>query len=199
MSTYAKADKDVHEQVVEVMRLYHDELTKQKVRVGVVMAYGPVDKDGGKTGPAIKDRGWPCLARIKINSLADRVEGKPDATLTLDDDGDRWGSMSAAEQNALIDHELEHLVLVEDKEMPGHWKRDDLGRPKLKIRPHDWEFNGFASVARRHEEASQEVIQAAVLRDMFGQLLWDFAGAEKPRKGNGKVRGKDLPGLRDTP
>lgn len=90
-------------------------------------------------------------------------------------DGYEWNKASDRQRLALIDHELEHLALIENKPTKKEpnltgFKRDDLGRPKLKTRPHDWELAGFQTIALRHGENSHEARQFAAFRDEFGQL-----------------------------
>ena len=90
------------------------------------------------------------------------------------------------------DHELMHLdpvvegtttETVPSEEDPNlfrkvertFFKTDDAGRPRLKIRLHDWQLGGFAAVAERHGEHAPEVVEARKLAERFGQLLFDFA------------------------
>jgi hypothetical protein len=66
---------------------------------------------------------------------------------------------SSKRLQAVIDHELRHLMLAKNKRT-GEIQRDDEGRPKLRIRPHDFEFGWFARTAELYGEESYEVSQA---------------------------------------
>ena len=56
-------------------------------------------------------------------------------------------------------------------------KRDDLGRPILQLRMHDFEVGWFKEIAARHGEASQERQQAHAVMQDSGQYFWpDIAG-----------------------
>ncbi len=166
MTVYQKADQDLLQAVQETMEQYHGELADTGVTVKVLLAYGPTDKNGDLTGPALHSHGSPALAKIKITSLRDRAAGMADALMELD--GDQIEEWSYEQLIAIIDHELEHLQLVVDSE--NTVKRDDLDRPRLTIRRHDWQFCWFDVIARRHGENAPEVIQAKKLVEESGEL-----------------------------
>ena len=168
MATYQLANHEVSEKVQEVMELYHPELDDADVKVDVLLAYGPRNVNGDLTGPALRHNGCRCLAKTRILGLRDRVAGRGDAEILLDGDQiDEWGDR---ELEAIIDHELTHLELVVDGH--GAVRRDDIERPRLKMRRHDHEFGWFDCVARRYGEAAVEVQQARQLleRDELRQL-----------------------------
>jgi hypothetical protein len=174
--TYAKASSPVHALIESVIAEFHPELDRAKARIGAVMAHPSLDGDGEPTGPAVTLHGEPCLATIRINRQKDRVDGKPDATITID--AEAWKEMAdepggEARMRALIDHELYHLIVQVDEDS-GRAKTDDQGRPLFKMRKHDWTFAGFRVIAERHRSASQEVIQARQLHDSFGNILFGF-------------------------
>jgi hypothetical protein len=124
--------------------------------------------------PAVlKLHGVRCAATIRVNSYADRVQGKPDVTVTIARDS--WEAFSDEQKLALIDHELEHLLPdLDDEKNP---RSDDLGRPKFKMRPHDWDLSGFASVVRRHGRAAVEVKTTVnFITSADGQMLMEFGG-----------------------
>jgi hypothetical protein len=58
--------------------------------------------------------------------------------------------------------------------------RDDLKRPKLKLRKHDVEVGWFAIVAGRHGSASLEIEQAKAVMDSYGQLFWPCIDLPEP-------------------
>lgn len=153
MPTYQKASPEVVALCDDVMERTHERLTKLRVRIDVLMAYSTKDETTGEPkGPAIKHHGSAALGLIRITSLKDRVAGLADAILYLD--GDRWPELSDAQREALIDHELAHLLPKIDKD--SQFRTDDAGRPLLSIRPHDFELGGFWDVVERHREGACE-------------------------------------------
>jgi hypothetical protein len=74
-------------------------------------------------------------------------------------DGERMDAWTSKRLQAVIDHELRHLMLATNKRT-GEIQRDDEGRPKLRLRPHDFEFGWFARTAELYGEESYEVSQA---------------------------------------
>jgi len=161
MSTYTKAPKEVTDLVDQTMKQCHGPKHEAGVRVKVLMAHPNVDQNDEPTGPAILAGGYKALAKIKILSLPNRVAYGFDAEMQLD--SDHWDESSDEERVAVLDHELTHLELaVDDK---GGVKRDDAGRPKLRMRKHDYAFGWFSTVAHRHGESSLEVRQARALLD----------------------------------
>lgn len=185
MPTFAQAPENVLALIRQTLRAHHPHLARCEVDVHAVMAYANRDEAGVPTGPAVKaPGGYPAAAVIRIVPLKQRVPGLGDAEITIDGDG--WPDLSDAEQAALIDHELTHLEIQwdtapdESKGTRGTPKSDDHGRPKLKLRLHDWQLGGFADVVKRHGAVALEVQAARAVIDAHGQyLLWsedDVAG-----------------------
>lgn len=150
MSTPVRADSGTRDYVIEVMREYHPRLDEAGVTVEVRWQ---IAGDGEEH--AIKVKGYPALATIAITPLKYRCLNVADAQIDID--RAKWVDMDDDRRKALIDHELYHLELVEDEET-GEVKRDDADRPKLRIRPHDWEIGGFDAIAQRHQEHAAEVL-----------------------------------------
>lgn len=149
--TYEKAPAIVRRLIDSLLHQYHGELAEMKLKVDALLVKAPTDADGNPTGPALKaGSGYPAAASISIVKLKDRVMGRGDCEILID--GDRYPKWPETQVRAILDHELEHL------EFTGNV--DDIGRPKLKLRPHDIEFGWFDSVARRHGDTSVEVMQA---------------------------------------
>lgn len=164
-TTYEECGDDVTCVVNEMMEKYHGELLKVGVSIECLYAIGADGK------PAMKTRDGKILAQIKIANLERRTQGHADAQIKIDKTV--WEEMAPQQRKALIDHELEHLVLVTTPE--GTPKRDDLGRPKLKCKPHDWALTGFASVVARHKEAAcecEEMVKFITSED--GQMVMSF-------------------------
>lgn len=160
-TTYTLADDDVLTLVARVMRLHHPRLREAEVRVGVLMA-------ANSDGPAIKRNGYPVIATIKVVPLKDRVTKGYDAELLIDRHD--WDDFRDEQMLALADHELSHIDTIdlspsqlraarqEDAKAPT-WKLDDLGRPKLKTVPGDWDAgDGFSAVVARHGPHAVEYV-----------------------------------------
>lgn len=135
-----------------VMEEYYPDLIKNNVTVDVTMAYA-------KEGEPLKAGGYPALAYIKITSLKHRIKGLKDCEITID--GQIWETLTEAQQKAVVDHELHHVIVTTDKE--GNTKIDDAGRAKLRLRRHDYQLGWFREVANRHGENSTECYQAKIL------------------------------------
>lgn len=162
MKTYTTAGKELLARIGLILRRWHPKLADAGVTVSALLCAG-----------GLKHHGYPAHAVVKINSLKDRVEGKADCTITFDDDGyDDWPE---SQQAAVIDHELEHLELVTWVDGNGMTKpkRDDCGRPVLRMRPHDVEIGGFASIIDRHKEAAVEA-QAIAAAQKYVQGLFAY-------------------------
>lgn len=168
MPRFEKAPAEIG-QIVERMRdRYHPQLRDAGVTITYLMAFPLTDENGDSKGPALKHQGYPAQAVIKIIGLKERTDGRADAELVID--GDNWDVLTDAQRDALIDHELEHLELKYDKE--GCLVRDDLDRPKLTIRRHDWQFGWFDAVVRRHGKDSIEHRQLRDFQEVGYQQRW---------------------------
>jgi hypothetical protein len=154
--------------IARVINEHHGDLAKAGVTVHVLMATN--ENKAGEPIAALKQRGYPIAAQIQITSLADRNRGIADAKLTIDEFA--WDRLPDASRIALLDHELEHLSLVYDSKT-GQLKHDDLGRPKLRTRPHDFEVGFFNTAAQRHGAAAVEVQALRAFRceqvELFGE------------------------------
>ena len=172
MPTYCKATHEDDDLLAEVMTLYHADLADAGVRVGLLYAHAKRDdRTGEPRGPALKLHGYPCAALVRINSQRDRVQGKPDATIELD--ADAWEERPREEKVAILDHELEHLLLVRDD--AGGVALDDANRPKLKMREHDLVIGGFVSVCERHKMAALEAQAYRDVHNTFTQRLFPWS------------------------
>lgn len=180
MPTYQKANAALERAVEDVMKRYHGPLRDAGVTVDLLVAYGTQDESGLVRSPAIKVHGVEAKAVVRILSLKDRAAGRSDAEIVIDGDHlDEWADEELA---AVIDHELTHLELctVASGQQAGAIRRDDLGRPRLKMRPHDRDVGWFDCVARRHAHYSTEVEQAFHMWDdwEFRQLYLPGIGVE---------------------
>jgi hypothetical protein len=169
MPIYHKCGQSVRDLANDVLCQFdtHRPLLDCKLSIDLVFAYAKADKDGVKQGPAITKNGVPALGVTRVVSLKDRALGRGDAEVCLD--GDWWNTASEEQQKALLDHELHHISVKIDKR---GLVRDDLGRPVLQMRKHDYEFGWFKVVAERQGAASVERRQAALMMDESGQAFW---------------------------
>lgn len=165
MATYRLCD-ELRPIMDEAMSRFHSQLQEAGVRIGLLEALAKRNQHGEPQGPAIRHHGYPAAAVIKINSLKDRVEGKPDATIVID--GDRRGEWSNARLLALFDHELCHVQL--DVDDSGNVILDDANRPKLRHVPHDAEVGVFWCVVDRHKGLAFETDSFAEINKQFRQM-----------------------------
>ena len=171
MTTYTKDDGEAADVCAKMLKKYHSDLAACKVTVEVLFA-------SNEEGPAVTKNGWPCAALAKINSLKDRAAGLADARIIVD--YDVWERFDAKQRDALMDHELTHFELARTKD--GSPKYDDLDRPKLKSKPHDWEVGGFDCIAQRHGSKAPEVVIEARIWHRLEQMEidWNAALATEP-------------------
>lgn len=181
MPTYKKADVEVQQLADKIMAEFctHRPLIDAKVRIDFVFAYPDYDeKTGLPKNCALKLHGVQALGIAKKITLKDRAQGRGDAEIALD--GDWWNSANEKERAALLDHELHHLEPREDER---GYVLDDLHRPTLRLRKHDFQFGWFNIIAHRHGEMSQECQQARQLMDKAGQLYWPaLTKTERPAR-----------------
>lgn len=166
MPTYRTVEGDVEKLMIGVMKKYHGDLMDAGVTVGLLYAHAKRDKNDEPKGPALKWAGSAAAAVVKINSLKDRVQGEPDATVVID--GDRWPEWSEKRRVALLDHEIFHLELQRDDE--GAIKLDDASRPKLRLRPHDLQLGTFDIISERHREHAIDTEMLATASKKFVQM-----------------------------
>ncbi len=151
-------DEDVTALAAKVLNQWHPDLRDLGVRVQLLFAVSDTDT------PAVKHGGYPALATVRIVPLKDRLTKGYDAEMLVC--RTNWQDMSGPQRMALLDHELSHIdpVKKEVKQPKGYEGEpqyftplDDLGRPKLKLKPGDWcAGDGFADVVARHGDAAAE-------------------------------------------
>lgn len=144
-----------------------------RVTVEAFLVFGPRDNLGLVTGPALMVHGCQAAACIRTSRLEERVAGRADAIVHID--GDRVNLWPVATLMAVLDHELEHIALQKSAE--GVPVLDDIGRPKIRMRPHDHDFGWFDAIAKRHGQAAIEVCQAAAFAGKELRQLY-FPGLE---------------------
>lgn len=174
----AAADHEVHDRIRALQEKFYPDHVKVGLTCDVVLV-DTDDPDAEVTTPVLKLHGVPCAAIVSITAVKNRAKGFGDIEIAID--RRRYEQMTDDERDALLDHELHHPEVRKDRKT--HIPLiDALGRPKLKMKPHDHEFGWFTEVARRHGDASLEVRQAHRMMDTAGQFYWpDLFEAGAPR------------------
>jgi hypothetical protein len=162
MKSYTPCGDDVRERALALIRRFYPDLVEVQIRIDYIY----VSNDAEDT-PALTHGGYPAQAVVKILGPKERAMERGDAEIVIDEEN--WTDLSDAEKDALLDHELYHLEVVKNK-LKTRAKRDCCGRPVLKIRKHDRQFGWFDAIARRHGDASAEVIQFKQFEKECGQL-----------------------------
>lgn len=162
---YSEPPAEVLELVASRRRKHYTELDEYKVTITTFMVTS-------SDGHALKLHGNPCFAIMRKTSQKERAHGTADAELSID--LEKWENLTPAQREALIDHELHHLIVVKDRNDDSKAKKDPQGRPVLAIRPHDFEFGLFAEVAARHGRDSIEVAHVKLMWDQNKEELFPF-------------------------
>lgn len=170
MPTFILCPKAVKEVARDVLAKFdtHAPLVKTGVKIDFVFAQANLDADGFPKGDALRLHGSKALAIVRIIPLKQRVLGRGDAEISLDMGW--WNDASDEQRAALMDHELHHLTVITNK--AGKFEPDDIGRPRLRMRHHDFQFGWFSIIAARHGAASQECVQAKFISDNAGTFLF---------------------------
>ena len=174
MPTYTLASEATLALLTEVRAQYHSRLDEHDVKIGVLMAFATTDENTGeRKGSAIRGyAGAPAGAQVKKVPTKDRLTKGYDVEMLID--GDEWPNMAETHRRALLDHELTHI------ETTG--KVDDLGRPKLKMRPEDFIAWGFWEIIQRHGKAAMEHRALTILAEKHGQLLLGLDPTEEKKR-----------------
>jgi hypothetical protein len=169
---YERAPKNVSAMLAAIVKEHHPGLHDAKVKFDVVFCYAERDGNNQPKNYALKHRGKRCLGVATILPLIDRVMGRADAQVKIDADWWAKDTTTDEQRNALLDHEVSHFQVKKDEvDAP---MVDDLGRPRLEMREHDWQISGFKDVAVRWGAASPEVAEARELQELAGQILFQF-------------------------
>lgn len=163
---FEQADANVHQMASEIIERFHPELRpngESFIRLCILLA----SHDSDKKGSAVKHDGYDCAAVISIIPYKQRVDKRADAEIVIDKD--TWiNELTEPQQRALLDHEITHLEILHDES--GAIKTDDVGRPKLSLRNHDWQLGGFRSIAQRYGNDALEVIAARKFDEGYGDV-----------------------------
>lgn len=163
----------------EVMEQFHPELRMPDgsyVRLCILLAYHGGEDAGNTNEPAVKCHGYPCYAKISVIPFKQRVDKRADAEIIIDKAW--WDGAEDRPRRALLDHEITHLQFKQTRE--GCLDTDDIGRPKLDLRLHDWQLGGFRSVARRWGDDALDAIEARHFIEDFGRDVLKPEKKEEP-------------------
>lgn len=163
-----KTDKTVLKLATTLMQQFHTDLIDAGVKIDFLFAYPRYDEKDQPIGDAIKHQGVKALGLAKKLGASDRAKGTGDAEIRID--WEWWKEVGEQEQRALLDHELHHLSICKNK--AGVIKTDDLGRPVIRLRKHDYQIGWFNVIAERHGVHSQERKQAQTMFENSGQIYW---------------------------
>jgi len=176
MSTYQRCPEAVPASASNLMmdHVCFEDLVNAHVTIDWLFAYGQRDEETNELlSDAITHDRSRALGLCRVCTLKERAAGRADAEILIDNDW--WEEATPQEREALIDHELYHLKVVSDE---TGFKLDDLQRPVLKLRKHDYQFGWFKAVAERHGKASTEQRQAKTIMDESGQSFWPEIAAQ---------------------
>lgn len=179
MTTYRQCDHEIRDRAQALIGEHHPDLLEAGVTIDFLFAFATKDEETGiPKGPAIRVGGYACAAVTRVVSLVDRTKGVSDAEILID--GDRWDEWTTRHQDALLDHEIEHLELKMTKGKKPVVVRDAADRPMLRLKKHDHQFGWFDSIAMRWGADSFEVQQATLFANERGQYYFGFAAPPAP-------------------
>lgn len=160
MATYGQATQTVRAMLNEILDQHYPDLRHAKVTFDLLFAY-PTG-DGAERKPPLMVAGYPAIATVRITPLRDRVLKVADALICIDKD--EWENLTDPQRRAVLDHEAHHVEIQWEQEPTDKdytkavWKTDDHGRPKLKMKPHDFQIGGFAEICQRYGKDAVERI-----------------------------------------
>lgn len=150
---------------------FHKEIAAAKVQIDYVFCRAETDEQGQPKGPALMLHGAPAAGVARIIGLKDRAMGRGDVEVCID--ADRWDEEWDEKQKAaLIDHELFHFI--PKKNLAGAFVFDDLHRPVVTMRQHDYQMGFFNEIAKRHGAASFEVQMLKQMHESHEQEYFGF-------------------------
>lgn len=173
MNKYTAATLDVARRVKRLVKKYHPDLAKARVRIDCVF----VTTDG-EDGAPVKVNGYPALAAASTVPQKYRPATKADARITIDKEA--FEELTDKQKDALLDHELQHFQAVIDENTVA---LDGNDRPRIRMRKHDVQIGFFSVIAQRHGENSQEVIACRALVEHAAEVYlpgFEFAAKALP-------------------
>lgn len=169
---YSKASEEIVSRASHMLKCFHPTLVNAGLKIDIITV---ANEDPDDDSPALMHGGYPCDGTIRVINAKERAKGNGDCEMCLDEA--RYLTMTDAERDALVDHEIYHVELKLNKK--GRVVLDEHGRPKLKLRKHDHDFGFFTEIARRHGAASGEVKQATAMFLSERQSYFAFIGEER--------------------
>lgn len=157
-----RADDDAYAMLADLIAEHRTDLADCDVEPRILLLFAASDQAGK---PAMKHRGMRCLGQCKVHSYRDKVEGKPDATITLD--AEWWEDAPHRRQLALLHHELSHIDRYDGVIDDGGWAR-------LQSRPGDFEFDGFHEVMQIYGDDAPEQRNINGILEVQRQARFDF-------------------------
>lgn len=132
------------------MATYHPALLEANVKVAFTMAR----KFDSQEQPihCVKFAGANAAAVTRKVPPRRRVYDEHDAEIEVD--GLTWDELSEPQRIALLDHELNHIVVSVGDD--NAVQLDDMGRPKVRLIPDDFTLTGFYAIGRRHGRTALE-------------------------------------------
>ncbi len=177
--TYTQADKDTLDLVREILATHYPAIRGMvpELQIGVLLACSDKEEK-----PALTRGGYPVAGQIRVISQENRAAGGPDVLITLD--GDQWSDRSVVEQYALVHHQLHHIVPVKLHALTGTGAKgwacelDGLGRPRVRLRKHDFEIGGFNRIIEVHGDAAIEWQEVKRVHEAWHQQVLPFVKAD---------------------
>lgn len=166
---------EVFSLLASVIERWHPVVHKLTPALSLGVLFVSVD-DPEKEVP-LKHHGHQAAAIIRVVSQRDRAAGGPDVLLEID--SHQWNDMDDDEKTSLLDHECVHVDFPGAKQSPdgtAWWpETDSLDRPKVGMRPHDWECGGFYSIVERHGQDAHEKKYLDRVNEKLRQKTLPFA------------------------
>ena len=163
MATYRPGNPESMQIINRLIKNKFSDLREANVEVGCLFAYASENS----TAPPLSMNGWPAVAKVRVCSQKDRVAGMPDAQIMVD--GEQWKNLRDRQKEALMAHELEHLEVQRGE--GGTIKEDDCGRPKLKLKLHDFQIGVFKKNIEEYGEDSLDHAQLSPVAEYIQKLL----------------------------
>lgn len=170
MPVFREADREIKDLCRQIMQQLYQPLIDAGVTVGLLVASPTDEGEDGEVEPALKHHGYPAVALVRVVPYRDRVAGMPDAQILLD--AQHWDEADDDRRTAILDHELYHLELQYTRK--GQLKTDDARRPKLKLKPHDWQLGGFDEIVRRNKTSAVEAEAYINLNRQMSQMTFPW-------------------------
>jgi hypothetical protein len=151
---FADLDRDDMDLFNQVLNQYRPDLIQYGVKIKPLMVK-KLNRDG-EVSACLKLAGYPVAGLARVTTHKQRFFGYPDGIIELEGAG--WANKCDESKKALIHHELHHFEVKMDPEADNDHtpQLDDLGRPKLVLRPDDWMSTGFYYIIEKHGEYAGE-------------------------------------------